>query len=77
MTTCAQMHAYRDGLPREEGGELVAEIVAVVGEQIVGFRGVNLPQLIDVLLQDVLGDLGVPAQQHERGDLVQHICLGR
>ncbi len=71
-----QMHAYRDGLPSEEGGKLVAEVVAIVCEQVVGFRGVNLPQLIDVILQNVLRNLGVPAQEQQiQGCLAEELVL--
>ena len=55
--------AHRDRLPSQEGGELIAEIVAVVGKQVVGLWGKDLAQLIDVVLQHLLGNLGVPTTQ--------------
>lgn len=47
-----------DADTNEELRHLVAEVVAVVLEEAVGLHGVAGPDLVEVLLEELLGDVG-------------------
>lgn len=52
--------AYRNAGPRQEGGKVIGEVVAVVVEEGVRLWGVDFSHVAQVLIPYILGDLGDP-----------------
>ena len=66
--------AYRYACTSQEVREVVGEVVAVVMEQRVGLRCINLAHVPQVLISDVSGNLCIPEHSAQQSKCLQVLC---